>query len=244
MTSFEEYADGLTEIADADGVWQHTADFAYGLGFSSCSLTMAATDRTGMKSARLMSDLPAEFNRTYTEQGFVGRDPFLLFCCHSLTAKQVDTRDLSKYPGASLQHQMFLDYAADSGAAKGIGIPVRPFGESIFGGWVFSSNECDENYNRLAENHGREAHLAALLSYERMLAIDLEEKPTVHILSERERECLLWLCAGLRVSKIAEKLLISESAVNLYISNARRKLGAKTREQAVARAIVNGEISL
>jgi hypothetical protein len=37
---------------------------------------------------------------------------------------------------------------------------------------------------------------------------------------------------------------ISESAVNLYISNAKHKLGAKTREQAVARAIFSGEINI
>lgn len=244
MPSFEEFAEELTDIADAGGIWRHTADFAYSLGFSSCALTMAAKDKAGLKSARFMSDLPTEFNIAYTNQGMVGRDPFLLFCCQSLTAKQVDTRDLSKYPGASLKHQMFLDYAADSGAAKGIGIPVRPFGENIFGGWVFSSNDRDENYERLAEDHGRDAHLAAILAYERIVALDMKETAAFNILSGRERECLLWLCAGLRVSKIAEKLLISESAVNLYISNARRKLGARTREQAVARAIVSGEISL
>ena len=47
-----------------------------------------------------------------------------------------------------------------------------------------------------------------------------------------------------RQKAIAEKLGISPSAVNLYISNAKRKMQAKTREQAVAMAIVSGEIEL
>ena len=42
----------------------------------------------------------------------------------------------------------------------------------------------------------------------------------------------------------ADKLSISSSAVNLYIANAKHKLGAKTREQAIARAIFSGEITL
>lgn len=33
----------------------------------------------------------------------------------------------------------------------------------------------------------------------------------------------------------ADKLSISSSAVNLYIANAKHKLGAKTREQAIVR---------
>ena len=68
------------------------------------------------------------------------------------------------------------------------------------------------------------------------------EKTSSNILSDRERECLLWLSVGLRVSMIADKLAISESAVNLYITNAKHKLGSKTREQAVAQAILSTEI--
>jgi len=77
-----------------------------------------------------------------------------------------------------------------------------------------------------------------------MVALGLGAAFGDNLLSARERECLLWLCAGLRVTMIADKLAISNSAVNLYITNAKHKLGAKTREQAVARAIFSGEINL
>ena len=87
-------------------------------------------------------------------------------------------------------------------------------------------------------------HLAGVLAYERMVALGVAELVPKRALSARERECLLWLCAGFRVSIIAERLQISESAVNLYISNAKHKLGAKTREQAIARAIFSGQINI
>jgi len=96
----------------------------------------------------------------------------------------------------------------------------------------------------LLREHSHETHLAAVLAYERMVAIGLGNAFQFNLLSERERECLLWLCAGLRVAAIADKLSIGESAVQLYITNAKRKLGAKTREQAVARAIFSGEITI
>lgn len=244
MPSFEEFADGLTNFTDADSVWRHTASLAYDFGFSSCSLTMAARQATGLESTYLKCDLTEEFHDSYRNDGLIDCDPFLLFSCTGLAAKRIDSSNLSSFPGASIQHQAFLDHVAAAGASNGFAIPVRPAGDEIFGGWLFSSGEGSADFERLVGDHGRETHLAAVLAYERMAALGLGGPKPSNTLSPRERECLLWLCDGLRVSLIADKLAISESAVNLYISNAKRKLGAKTREQAVARALVRGEISL
>jgi DNA-binding CsgD family transcriptional regulator len=139
---------------------------------------------------------------------------------------------------------MFLEHAAENGAINSLGIPVRTCANDVFGGWIFSNSEPDELFELLHQDHAHEMHLAAVLAYERIVAIGLGDAFKFNLLSERERECLLWLCAGLRVSAIASTLSISESAVRLYISNAKLKLGAKTREQAVARAIFSGEITL
>jgi len=240
---FERFVDGLTALPDAGSIWNRTAEFAYDLGFSSCSLTIARKSGSGLQSTFFMSDLPDEFSKAYRNDGLVGVDPFLQFSCNSLSAKKVATDDLACFKGASAKHQAFLDQAADSGAVAGVGIPVRTTGSEHFGGWLFSSGEKRDVFDLLDKDHGREAHLAGVLAYERMVSIGFG-KLGQRLLSGRERECLLWLCAGLRVSMIAEKLSISESAVNLYISNAKHKLGAKTREQAVARAIFSGEINI
>jgi DNA-binding CsgD family transcriptional regulator len=242
-SQFERHVDGLTALPDAGPIWDRTAEFAYDLGFSSCSLTIARKSADGLQSTFFMSDLTHEFSNAYRNDGLVGVDPFLQFSCRSLSAKKVATDDLACFKGASAEHQAFLDQAAESGAVAGMGIPVRTPESEHFGGWLFSSREKREAFDLLDKDHGREAHLAGVLAYERMIAIGIGAMGQ-RLLSERERECLLWLCAGLRVSMIAEKLSISESAVNLYISNAKHKLGAKTREQAIARAIFSGEIDI
>lgn len=56
-------------------------------------------------------------------------------------------------------------------------------------------------------------------------------------LSPRERECLLWLSAGLRVDQIAFRLGNHPKTVEKQISSARHKLRARTNAQAVARAL-------
>lgn len=57
-------------------------------------------------------------------------------------------------------------------------------------------------------------------------------------------QCLLWLAIGLRVQEIAERLEISGKTVEKHIASARKRLDARTREQAVAKAIQLGLIEL
>ena len=61
-------------------------------------------------------------------------------------------------------------------------------------------------------------------------------------LSPRQAEILHLLASGHRLGDIADMLMISDSAVNLYLSNLRTKLGARTKEQALAMAIRKGWI--
>jgi DNA-binding NarL/FixJ family response regulator len=59
-------------------------------------------------------------------------------------------------------------------------------------------------------------------------------------LTAREKECLEGLAHGLNNAGIAKLLHIALPTVVMHVSNARKKLGASTREQAVARAVHRG----
>ncbi len=61
-------------------------------------------------------------------------------------------------------------------------------------------------------------------------------------LTQRERECLLWLAAGRTDWDISAILGVSESGVRLHVARAMRKLGVPTRTQAVAQAIITSQI--
>ncbi|WP_317932013.1 response regulator transcription factor [Halioxenophilus sp. WMMB6] len=65
----------------------------------------------------------------------------------------------------------------------------------------------------------------------------VEANKTKPILSPRERDCLACLSAGLTTKQIGRQLNLSDATVNEYITSAKRKLGAKTRSQACARAV-------
>jgi ATP/maltotriose-dependent transcriptional regulator MalT len=61
-------------------------------------------------------------------------------------------------------------------------------------------------------------------------------------LTRRESQCLEGLARGLDNAGISRELQISLPTVALHLINARKKLGAVTREQAVARAVEMGLI--
>lgn len=63
-------------------------------------------------------------------------------------------------------------------------------------------------------------------------------------LTKREKQCLSLLANGLHRNQISETLGVAVSTVDFHLANAKKKLSAKTREQALARAIVLKFISL
>lgn len=65
-----------------------------------------------------------------------------------------------------------------------------------------------------------------------------------HALSGRERDVLAYLSQGMMTAKIAEKLGLADVTVNKHFNSAKKRLGAATREQALAIAMASGAISL
>lgn len=63
-------------------------------------------------------------------------------------------------------------------------------------------------------------------------------------LTPREIEVLTLLSNGLRTGQIAFQLRLARSTVEFHIRNARLKMKARTREQAVARAVRRGFVSI
>ena len=60
-----------------------------------------------------------------------------------------------------------------------------------------------------------------------------------HDLTEREREVLSWMIAGLNNSQIAENLTVRPSTIKSHVSNILYKLGAASRAEAVTLALRN-----
>jgi DNA-binding NarL/FixJ family response regulator len=62
------------------------------------------------------------------------------------------------------------------------------------------------------------------------------------VLSPREAEILELIATGMTGEQVAEHLVLSPETVRTHVRNATGKLGAKTRTEAVVRALERGEI--
>lgn len=131
--------------------------------------------------------------------------------------------------------------AEDAGLGDGLVVPLRGASGAGWGGFSLVTPERGARFAAWRAAKGRQAVLMAQVTAHRLLVLAEAEPPEPRIrLSPRERECLLWLIAGLRSDRIAEKLGLARVTVDLHLGRARRRLGAKTREQAVARALMLG----
>ena len=82
----------------------------------------------------------------------------------------------------------------------------------------------------------RTMQLAGLLLTERLMDFAGGVPDDLPELTPRERDCLTYMADGRKDREIAEITGVTEAPVRFHIDNARRKLGAVNRAQAVARA--------
>jgi DNA-binding NarL/FixJ family response regulator len=118
-----------------------------------------------------------------------------------------------------------------------------PYGEAL--PIVFVSGERTESYDRVAGLLvGADEYLVKpmspdelLIRVERLLGRSRPVAPPVAAkLTRREREILSLLAEGLHAAEIAARLFISPKTVSTHVDRILRKLGVRSRAQAVALA--------
>ena len=96
-----------------------------------------------------------------------------------------------------------------------------------------------ERLNALAPAERRAITLATAIVNQHFQTLTAPPSP-VGVLSARERECLAHVAAGRSDAEIANLLAISQTTAISHVRNARVKLGARSRAQAVAAALLAG----
>jgi LuxR family transcriptional regulator, quorum-sensing system regulator BjaR1 len=102
------------------------------------------------------------------------------------------------------------------------------------GGWIASLHLGFADPNIPADD-ARAIQLAGLVLTERLLDFASPSDADANPLTERERDALALVADGKTDWEISVILGVSESTARFHVDNARRKLGAVNRSQAVAR---------
>lgn len=73
---------------------------------------------------------------------------------------------------------------------------------------------------------------------------DSGSRPSAGRLSNREAEIFEMLAQGYTGEEIADRVVLSGETIRTHVRNGMRRLGARTRSQAVAMALSRGEIAI
>lgn len=187
----------------------------------------------------ILSGYPRAWRQHYDDCGYLAVDPVVRRALGSVVAFGWDELVLDT-PEA---RRLFED-AASFGLCHGFSAPVHgAHGE----GALFSFARDTPLPQAPAERRAlfRSAQWFTTLIHERLRALIYQEGATfgeARPLTQRERECLQRAADGLSSVLIARALGISEHTVAFHLGNAEAKLGARSRQHAVARAVALGEI--
>lgn len=143
-----------------------------------------------------------------------------------LTKEQQRQFELDDDVGLRYGASLSLDHSPRGGRASGIGL------------WVEGARTAEDF------NHYWAEHREWLRQMSHILDEGLRDAHADFLvqLTPREKDCLTYLSIGLRPVEICFRLRISEKTFEKYIKGAKSKLRARTRDHAIAKALVLGVI--
>ncbi len=186
-----------------------------------------------------IDNFPPEWMARYEERAYYRVDPVVAHCARSLIPLR-----WGRFLAAACEPAVvtLFDEAESYGIRAGLALGVggSPTGER--GMICLATGRPDEAIGEQVRR--AEPQLLTLAPYihetARRILLPQVFSEVDFNLTSRERECLLWVAEGKTSSELAELLNISEVTAIFHLKNALTKLGARSRAQAVARAVLLG----
>lgn len=242
-----EFSELLANCGDQQARWQSMLSFMAKHGADQINYAVLNTiqhDRADAPVTQL-STMSDDWIGHYLDSRLDLHDPHVQYVRSGQLSPYRWSERAASALGDEKQRQV-VEMAAEAGLRAQISLVAPdPLGgaDPIGGMTIGSSQNGAEFFSAIA---GKESTLlfAGMLFHQFSIGDVRRQQVGAQRLSSRERDCMAHLAGGLRTTRIAERLGLSEATVEMHLRNARRKLNAATAAQAVARAIVFGEVSL
>ena len=245
----DDFLTGLGATESVHETWRATTSFLKSLGFDLMMYGYAGT--TGISvEVETLSNFPAAYQQRYQTEQYYRNDPVVQHCMGSLAPLRVGRDSLPLWPDRGRQltkvQRRIVNEAAECGMSVGIAIPLRAPGRHPIAGMSLSNDMRPAEFEDFIAEWGNLAQLAALHAHTRMqIQLQGVERSAGDLsLTERERECLLWVARGLSSKEIALRLGVGAKTVDYHIAKAMAELEVTTRSHAVARAIALGLLGI
>ncbi len=192
------------------------------------------------------SNLDESWLEQYVAQDLVEIDPVVTHCEHKEGPGALGWGDPSRVPDRP-ESMKVLQCAAEAGYPNVVVVPVKPKDQAYTSAVVFFNDMADGQAQQFVRENGGLIVLSGNLMGLRAVQLfrqgeeDESWQPLKRsVLSPRETEVLKWLAKGLRTDQIAFQMNLKPVTIHMHLTSARRKLGARTREQLMAMAAICG----
>ncbi len=231
----QKLASDIASSATEDQLYGALSSAASRLGFDHFAL---AYDRRGAcgPSSLLIHDYPDAWARLYVTLDLGGIDPVRRAGERSMTG--FGWRELDQYIPLTKGDRRMLEVGRDHGVGDGFTVPRHLPGEAS-GACSFAIGP--QKQMPAARLHAAEIVGAVALTTARSLmgAPRPKDRPR---LSERQRECVLWIARGKTAGETAAILGISEETVIQHLKVARDRYDVHCRQMLILCALFDGLI--
>jgi DNA-binding CsgD family transcriptional regulator len=180
---------------------------------------------------------PADWVELYNRSGWFGIDPLPIEARRRVAPFLLSELVGAKYTAAQ---NALLKAAWDYGWREGFAVPIH--GPGSLQGLVTMVTRRDSFSLSRTDRAVIEAMARAVWERCRTAGDFGTFDPAPAPLSPREIECLQWAAAGKSDKDIATLVGISPATAHFHIERAKRRLGVKTRVEAVAVGVLNGVV--
>jgi len=237
LSTVEHFVNRMADINSIDDLSSNLAHCARDLGFSYFSYVTAQVrgdDATSTNSPLTYGSYPEAWLTHYKDNDYNFVDPVLAVgkCKRSLFRWGGD--DFTK--AQPERYHRMLNEARDFGICRGLTMPIhRSCGES--GYFSVSLDDRQTSFDEIAEQSATQILLLGHLAHDVAVEKFVLSPEQIGIrLTERERECILWIGEGKTAWETAVIIGRSKSTVQFHIQNALKKLGVSNKFSAFLKA--------
>ncbi len=237
-----KFSDFVTALDRADSVhdaWQ--LGLRHFMNFDANHLCLTA--HFNHRAPLIKWSTPDWVSQAFLEEIYPSREPVIIHCQNSVSPYFIGHGFETEIQALTPARSRFLDNLRQVDVEHGIVFPVKvPHGQQ-WGYFGFGTKLNQRDLTQVFREKGALIGYAGYAFFNRIESLMLREKWPEVRLTTREKECLLWLAKGFRNDRIANKMGVQPVTVEYHFKNCRLKLGAATREQSLAIAVMEGHIN-
>lgn len=237
-TNVHEFVRQMTEATNADDLFTSLQDISGQMGFAYFALSHHVNMVSVGHSAVRLHNYPTKWADYYDGNGLGVSDP--VHRASHVTSVGFVWSNMAAMIPLTRGDRDLLALGAAQGIGAGFTVPANVPGE-LLGSCSFANAagvELDTSVLPLAQ-------IVGMFAFEcsRRLCVVRPIDMSPPRLTDRQRDCLLWVGRGKTDWEISRILNISQETVDRHLKNARERYGVSKRTSAVIRALFDGTLS-